>query len=255
MSLTDLEITRKWPDKSVTSEMNWDAIKVPLDEFSNFTNRNLCQLAKDCLGDTYEFDNDGNANNAKNLLVALTTDMAITGGNIDGAIIGGTEPEIGKFSSLNVATTTGYYVVPALNFIPRAAADRYARSVAGAYPYLFNVNALFFPHYFLAPVHLPQGATMTNVTMYYYRIDAASAINITFKRWFNDTNVDQQIRYIEGTSTAGNAFVSLNIFSFGVVDNAVYNYVLDLTIDDNDDIGDVGLCSVVITYTITSTYP
>jgi len=59
-----LDILKNWLTGSTVREVNWDNIKDPLISWADETISNLEAFAKDTLGATYPFDNDGIANQA-----------------------------------------------------------------------------------------------------------------------------------------------------------------------------------------------
>jgi hypothetical protein len=129
MALQDLVINRTWLDRSVTDEINWDAIRVPTLEFVLATNNNLKQAGLDVFGTTYEFMNEGKATRSTALIdtadvilidddpVAITGDWTFTtipdlgtvttadinGGTIDGTVIGAGTPAAATFTTLTIS--------------------------------------------------------------------------------------------------------------------------------------------------------
>jgi len=276
MALIDLDISRNWPDKSTTGEFNWDAIRVPLVEFGDRSNRNLEQIARDIFGN-YELDNDGNANLTTPLIdLALmldenvhptgmwtfdsianagTVDTAnIDGGSIDGTVIGGAVPSTGRFSALNSVATTRYYSLPMAAFTTGDGTHSVDRvSTSGV---LQNIHATFLMRWFVAKLHLPQDAVITGLKIYYYRDDGAAIANVYIYRYsFYGTAPDT----VGAVGASGGAGWSSDVGDItsgnATIDNHNYDYRVLCGIDNNDNINDAKLSMCIITYTIANTYP
>ncbi len=108
-----------------------------------------------------------------------------------------------------------------------------------------------------APVHLPTGATITEMKAYIYRNDPAfgCSVNIDFYKF------DTQLRYPKIAQIFGNSHTDgwRELWAGSVINeiinNAQYGYGIMASINVNDDKNDAKLGKIVITYTIDAPLP
>lgn len=148
--------------------------------------------------------------------------------------------------SITHQTETRYYTVPFSAFRGATHDTPYRYYVSA----LANSDAAFVGHKYYAPVNLPDGATITRMTVRYHKPDAAATVEI----------------YLENLGTARGimAFASLpqttdftdnEITVSGTVVSNNNAYWLVTYLDPNDSDFDAQLAWVSITYTITKPLP
>lgn len=123
-------------------------------------------------------------------------------------------------------------------------------------PNLRNNDPAYGSMVFFAPVHLPHGAIVTAVTMWYARNDAASSIvlNLSFDPF--DGSLGDFMSTIIGTDVTGsNVSLTDNTIASATIDNSANSYNLQIAIDNNDGASDALLVGVLITYTVTAPLP
>jgi hypothetical protein len=276
MALQDLVINRLWLDRSVTDEINWDAIRVPTLEFALATNNNLKQVGLDVFGTTYEFMNEGKATRSTALIdtadvilidddpVAVTgawtfitipnlgiVDTAIiAGGTVDGTEIGGASAAAGTFSNLIVTSDiNGACMIPAQAF--RCTGTGVGLDVVDLIStpgMLKNSIGTFSAATFYAPVSLPHGATLANFRLYYYRDDAAASLTSRLVRMTVGGSVTTMVSVTADDAT-GYAYEQNQVISYPIIDNLNYYYWVETTIDNNNSIDDQGVVSIWLAYT------
>lgn len=92
--------------------------------------------------------------------------------------------------------------------------------------------------YFYAPVYLPNGVTVSELTLYGYRDDALAVMSLSLYRidhtggavLMGDVNAD----WIVGDGSGSDSPMALP-----TVDNVNYSYILSLVLDPNDSVNDV----------------
>jgi len=128
-------------------------------------------------------------------------------------------------------------------FIPQSDTIQYTLYTSVLVSRLLLTSQVFF-----APVFLPDGVTVTKLTLFGYRDDAASVFSITLYR--ND-RADGNV--IMGTViadwTTGYSSKYDDSIASALIDNDDYQYVVYVTIDPNDSIWDVRFSGVKIEFT------
>jgi len=104
-----------------------------------------------------------------------------------------------------------------------------------------------------APVHMPNGSTITDVTAYWYRDDAlaAGSLNMFVNNLADHTQTTMSANDSGVISPTYHTTQDITITS-ATVNNATSTYSFGCTIDPNDNNSDVALQSVVITCETTS---
>jgi len=106
-----------------------------------------------------------------------------------------------------------------------------------------------------APIHLPNGATITSLKLYWFRNDAAASGQAKLLRLrLVDTNV-YELAAANSDSSAGHHEVEDTTINEPIVDNTNYAYFLELLIAPNDAKGDVYAKGAVITYSVDYPLP
>ena len=96
-----------------------------------------------------------------------------------------------------------------------------------------------------APVHLPQGATVTKMTVYWYDADGASDIKVDLWRRTHSSNAGASMGSVTSSGSGGDGSGTTTTFAPPpTIDNAIYSYEVWGISDPNECIR-----SVVIEYT------
>lgn len=106
-----------------------------------------------------------------------------------------------------------------------------------------------------APVHLPNGATVTSFKVYWFRDDAAAAGTARLARNLATTGVSGEMAAADTNATTGNHSVEDTSIANATIDNTSYSYCIPISMDANDNYDDVKIRAVVITYTVTELLP
>ena len=93
-------------------------------------------------------------------------------------------------------------------------------------------------HLYYAPVILPHGATVSKVTLYGYRNDALATMSLILFR-VNRTGNGVEMAMLMADWVLGWSSIYEDNISYATVDNENYQYVLEVGLDPNDNIGDV----------------
>jgi len=88
------------------------------------------------------------------------------------------------------------------------------------------------------PVHLPQGARVTKLTLYGYRDDVLAGLSIFLRRASN-VGVTDDMATVAATWTDGNGSGYDDTIDNAVIDNENYSYIMDLSLSPNDSVNDV----------------
>jgi hypothetical protein len=103
-------------------------------------------------------------------------------------------------------------------------------------------------------LHLPDGAVVTYLEVFWYRDDAAAAgyANLVRNSRYGVTGT---MATADSNSTGGNHSVLTSAITNPTIDNTNYSYDLYLSLISNDSVSDVGFFCAIITYTITKPLP
>jgi len=102
--------------------------------------------------------------------------------------------------------------------------------------------------YFGCPVNLPNGVTVTKVTMYGFRNDVLAQMDIKLRRT-NLAGTVQDLASVVGDWSTGSSSKYDDSISFATIDNTSYSYMIILYLDPNDSVNDVYLYGVKIDFT------
>jgi len=121
------------------------------------------------------------------------------------------------------------------------------------YDYLINVHNLknrtsLTAQYFMAAVLFPPGVTVTKVSLYGNRNDAAAALELILYRCDNVEGLVQMANILADWSDGFGSKYDDSI-SVATIDNSLYSYVLQLQINPNDSIEDVRFTRAEIEFT------
>jgi hypothetical protein len=138
---------------------------------------------------------------------------------------------------------TSYLSIPPADFQPRE----------DGYDYLVDITAIWNndgnSDYFIAPVHLPQGATVTKLTFYWRDNSPSNGSLVLALSNFQGAAYYMAEAYTNGQSTTMSSSEDTSIAS-GQIDNSQLNYSLTLYLPDSQIIA----TGAVIEYTITGPY-
>ena len=93
-------------------------------------------------------------------------------------------------------------------------------------------------HVYYAPVILPQGVTVSKLTLYGYRNDALAVMMLTLRRVARDATAVEMASITAGWTIEWDSAYDDTI-GYATIDNENYSYVLEIELDPNDDVGDV----------------
>ena len=94
------------------------------------------------------------------------------------------------------------------------------------------------PQYFMAPVILPHGATITKLTAYFYRDDELAAAQITLRRTARMGTSDI-MALVDATWTSGYSSGYDDTIDYPIIDNENYSYTVRIILNPNDNVEDV----------------
>ena len=128
-------------------------------------------------------------------------------------------------------------------FVPRYDTNDWEIEV----PILKN-RAVLTEQYFRAPVNLPQGATITKVTLYGYRSTALSTLDLGLYRSDRAGSQEEMARCIaDWTDEYGS--ISDESITYPTIDNVNYEYGFQLQVDPDAAVDDCTFTGVVIEWT------
>jgi hypothetical protein len=144
----------------------------------------------------------------------------------------------------------GFVVLNAFDFKP------YTQSAG----YMYSGTLLFYPgpgsyDWFVAPVHLPQGATINQVVAYYLDYDSneGKEIEIDLMRCNDfDTTADIMASVTSSGATSGITYAIDITINYPIIDNSRYSYAVQVSLPISDW---VGLSAVRIDYTYSVSLP
>jgi len=159
-------------------------------------------------------------------------------------------------SKLNVgvelaSAVTRYYVIG----IGDCVADEHDTEYQITDNALFNKDAGFASHKYFAGVHLPNGAIVTNLKLYYYQSDAAAVITVDLERNDFAGSGSDLANLADDNQTDGYNNIDTSSISNATIDNTSYWYRLGITINPNDSDSEVAFVGAIITYTVVKPLP
>jgi len=186
------------------------------------------------------------------LLLAVTLVIAIPrlgeaqGGNPNDPALDLPAPDLGSEASLEgaeSASATKIYFVPAHEFVDKGTSANFY-----AYPYIYpNPSAESFD----APIHLPDGVTITKFSTWAYDNDASGSVSSYLYRLPYKTETWPESIAFQSTSSGGTSpniqNPSVNVTSNNVVDNSNYIYFFEIIVSGTNS--NVGLYGAQVEYT------
>ncbi|MDX1814217.1 MAG: hypothetical protein R3319_05450 [Candidatus Bathyarchaeia archaeon] len=142
-------------------------------------------------------------------------------------------PELGSASSACELEPSGYISVPAAAFRPHYSTD----VVFTGFATLRNMDTKTV--YFSAGVQLPQGAVITNITVYWTDWDPGTDLRCELLGIRGGTGYVMASVYSTGSAGEGSTVDTSVVSSLATVDNGMYAYGLEVTIPavaDPDDL-------------------
>ncbi|GAG78503.1 unnamed protein product, partial [marine sediment metagenome] len=153
-------------------------------------------------------------------------------------------------AALGGGEQTRYYSINVGDFSPYSQTSLWALGNA-----CLRADSATVQQLWIGGVHLPQGATVTELTIGWYRDDALAMGEVYLQRMAIATGTAYSMASIATNSVAGNHLVTDSSILEPVIDNTIYSYHIYLSIDPNNSIVDVKFYGGVITYTITEPLP
>jgi hypothetical protein len=145
------------------------------------------------------------------------------------------------------ATVTGTLSIPAAAFTPFE--DGYDYENDGRY--LFTTTGVSGPYgWYLAPVHLPQGATVTAVIFHWYDANASSNAVARLQRTRFEQGNYEDMAYAESVGSGGYGSTTDGTIFYATIDNSQYAYWVIWDIPAGSALKG---CAVVIHYTFPTT--
>lgn len=147
------------------------------------------------------------------------------------------------------AAKTLHKIIPACEFAKGGSEDEQYDVLTNGN--LQNPNVAFPSNYFYRGLSdiLPNGATITDVKMYYYQTDAAAAILCRLERGDFVGNVINVAEVADEDKTDGYNNKNVAVSSNNVLSTS-HAFWLRVNINCNDDIGELRLCGIDVTYTV-----
>jgi hypothetical protein len=107
---------------------------------------------------------------------------------------------------------------------------------------------------YIAPVHLPQGATVNQMVVYYLDNDGSNNLQVELRQCNNMTSLCAYMAtiYSSGPPLVGNTYTVTSEIDYAVVDNAIFSYMVNIYLPNS---GLMGLSAVRIDYTYTTSLP
>jgi hypothetical protein len=126
--------------------------------------------------------------------------------------------------------------------------------------YLYSGTLLYNPgpgsfDFYIAPVHLPQGATINQVVAYYLDNDVSEGKEIDlylFQCNDFDTSAAAMAHIASSGAILGITYAVTSVINYPVIDNSRYSYAVQVTLPISDG---VGLSAVRIDYTYSLSLP
>jgi hypothetical protein len=105
----------------------------------------------------------------------------------------------------------------------------------------------FDVHFFLAPIILPNGVTVTKLTLFGYRSDALSELSVYLYQ-NNRADVSMPMANVALPGTTGWQSASDDSIDYAKIDNVNYVYVAMVRLDPNDSVNDVRFTGITIEF-------
>jgi len=151
--------------------------------------------------------------------------------------------------TVTLPATTRYYSIPAVSFIPASSSATYNLYMYGNAVYSSSGSA-----YFYAPVHLPQGATITQFQP--VLCDNSAEADITFRLVGVNNSGGYSVITTTSSSGASTAYRSISPGALSVtVDNQNYAYLVYASWSTPAAPSNIRISKVNITYTVSQPLP
>jgi hypothetical protein len=135
------------------------------------------------------------------------------------------------------------------------AADEAQRGDDGGSWGLRNNDAGFARRNFIIPLNLPQGSIITNLRVYYKRNDAASSCQVILQRIEHATQTSLTRGLVTLSDVTGAiVFLDDNTMVSEYVNNASCGYQIYAYIDNNDNVADIALVGIAVSFTYDKIY-
>lgn len=143
---------------------------------------------------------------------------------------------------------TGYAIIPAAAFQKQADADNIERYTSGVFYAVPTANPM------LAPVSLPQGATITSFKVYFFDNSAVADVTVHLE-FYNFLGFTQAIASVSSAGTPGLGSATINTFFAASQVNYLNGYYSVTAYASNSAWPgpDLQVRAVVITYTMNET--
>jgi hypothetical protein len=164
----------------------------------------------------------------RSYLIARNLIAAVSGVILIGLAVSGAAYAVNSAVFRYSAEQTGYLVIPAAAFVPNNPSMVYNNS--GAFLDSTGIAEFF------ASVHLPHGAKITQVAIWYSR-DGVGPTGFVFRRVLLTDRSTSNVALLSTPGTGGQyTMTALNITdpSVQIVNNARYAYFLELSISDQE---------------------
>ena len=141
----------------------------------------------------------------------------------------------------------GFVILNGYDFKPYYATDTWQYDGAA----LFDPSTAF--EYFIAPVHLSQGATINQMVVYFYDNESSGLFQVELKQF---SNINSSVIYMAGVypvaGSPNNLYLATSSIAWPVVDNSLYSYAVAAQLP-GELLG--GLYAVRIDYGYTTSLP
>jgi hypothetical protein len=148
-----------------------------------------------------------------------------------------------KYTDAEARAALSPISIPGAAFVPKL--DTYDWIIDDLF--IRNRAALTLQEFF-APVSLPNGATITSVTLYAYRDDALSSLQLYLRR-ITHVAAHTILASCLADWTDGYGDISDSTIDTPIVNNADYGYVLELRLEPNNNVYDCWLVCAKIEFT------
>jgi hypothetical protein len=150
---------------------------------------------------------------------------------------------------------TFFYSIPPAAFTAAYSLDGYHATNEVNYIYIevfpeVTAHSDYAPT-FVAPVHLPDGATVTGLTVYGIDNNAGADLQFTLRRRLHEGNTYVTMCTLQSTGTPGDFESSSSSISFPVISNQYYNFTILAHTTAGESSDNTQIKSVRITYTMS----
>lgn len=159
----------------------------------------------------------------------------------------------GATGEISTAAQTRYFSVSPTDYAPQ----QYIGIVNNSY---LVISGSYAEQLVYAPIHLPQGSTITEVKLYYASTETHGTSAYSWGLTADAVNSTSASDIVPNTAltnnTSGVVTTSTVVpTSNNVVDNVNYAYTIRVTIDNYDNTNDMKIYKAVVKYTVTTPLP